>query len=217
MKKLSIVLLLIVVLLSIVGCEKELPMSTLPALNNDLANGKLEIVKDVPGESFKLVTSYETSYDVKTWRITDSKFLTMRAKLDSPFDGVVLVEHMHADVALKARLQELDGWTQDSMDDSVHGGMQPGFLISDKVQYENQFAIEGFTETLISGWGFYCNGIGLSAVNEHRLTEEHLIDQGRVYGNKVQIVYDLLIKSKGDEYWRTRSVIVEFQVPVATR
>ncbi len=198
------------------GCaeNKELPTPNLPVLHNDLVMGQLVIKEKVPGESFIFRREYSTPYDAKNWRITDSKNLVMKAWLENAPAGItVLVEHMHCDISLKSRYESFDGWPQDSMDDSVHGGTQPGFYITENYPYENVFAIEGFSKTLLDGWMFLFSGYGAGGVNTYRLTEENLVQYGKVYGNKVQVVYDLLIKNANELYFHTRSIIDEFLVP----
>lgn len=219
MKKYLSALLGVILAVSVLtSCSesKGLPTPPLPVLNNDLANGKLVIKSVVPGEDFTFVREYSTSYNAKSWRITDSKALTMRAWVEGA-KVTVLVEHVHADISLKSKYEALDGWPQDTMDDSVHGGTQPGFFVNDKYPYENVFAIEGFSQTLISGWMFFFSGFGQGNVQQTRLTEENLVRSGKVYANKVQIVYDLLIKSDNEPYFHTRSLIDEFLVPTATQ
>ena len=41
------------------------------------------------------------------------------------------------------------------MDDSFHGTSQDGFFVSNNYQYQNKFAIEGFSKDLIDGWMLY--------------------------------------------------------------
>lgn len=213
-------LLVLAVLLAAVtvsGClPPEVPMSDLPVLRNDLEGGKLVLRSAVPGESFTFVREYSTDYNTKEWRITDSKSLTMRAWVEGAEGKIVLVEHVHVDIALKSRYEALDGWPQDEMDDKMHVGYQPGFWITGKYPYENIFAIEGFSQTLISGWAFFVGGYGAGGISETRLTEASLVKYGKVYANKVQVVYDLLIKSIDEPYFHTRSIIDEFLVPVAS-
>lgn len=220
MKRISTVMAFILVFLSMfsaTGCEPEQGLLTpqIPVLNNDLADGKLNILSSVPGESFTFLREYSTGYDAKQWRITDSKNLAMKAWVDNAKGITVLVEHVHIDISLKSRIESLDGWPQDFMDDSLHTGSQPGFWITDKYPYENIFAIEGFSQTLIEGWGFAVGGFGQVSIDESRLTETNLVRYGRVYANKVQVVYDLLIKNADEPYFHTRSIIDEFLVPVA--
>ncbi len=219
MKKTALLLVLVAVLVSMVlfpGCrtEQQLPTPKIPILNNELANGKLVIESPVAGEGFTFVREYSTSYNAKNWRITDSKSLKMRAWVKGA-KGTILVEHMHADVSLKSRYESFDGWLQDSMDDSIHGGTQPGFYVTEQYPYENVFAVEGFSKTLIDGWVFLIGSYGAGGIYEQRLTETNLVRYGKVYGNKVQIVYDLLIKAENEPYFHTRSLIDEFLVPTA--
>jgi hypothetical protein len=49
-------------------------------------------------------------------------------------------------------------------------------------------------------------------IDENRLTENNLVNTGGVYGNKIQIVYDFVVKNPGEEYFHTHSIIDEFMV-----
>lgn len=198
--------------------QEPLPEKDFSVLRNDLENGELVVPHQV--EDFKFLTKYSTNYDTKHWRITDSKSLNMRAWIEDYPEGLtVLVEHVHIDISLKSNELSLDGWSQDSMDDNIHGGLQPGFWITKEYPYENIFAIEGFTETLIDGWMFFITGYGYGEIDENRLTEDNIVGdgfhQGGVYANKVQVVYDLVIKKSGEEFFHNVSLIDEFLIPVS--
>lgn len=223
MKKVILIVALAVITISTIlvgGCyeREQAPMSNLPVLDNSLSSGKYTVEGSIPGEEFIFYREYSTAYNAKLWRITDPKSLTMKAWAQHlPAGAVVLVEHVHIDISLKSRYAALDGWPQDSMDDSVHGGLQPGFWITDIYPYENVFAIEGFSKTLIDGYGYFCGYYGYATASETRLTEDNLVKYGKVYGNKIQVVYDLLIKYPGEDYFHTRSLIDEFLVPTAVQ
>ena len=61
--------------------------------------------------------------------ITDSKVIDMSAEVANiPEGATVLIEHVHIDMSLKATNPQLDGLSQDNMDDSYHGTSQDGFL-----------------------------------------------------------------------------------------
>lgn len=215
---LFLVSMTVVVLLAVSGCggtQAPQPKS-FPVLRNDLEGGHLVRTHDL-AEKFSFVTDYSTSYKTDDWKITDSKSLRMAAHIEPTVgaEGVeVLIEHVHVDIALAAYSQEVDGWTQDSMDDSFHGTAQSGFWITRNYEYEEIFAIEGFSKELIDGWGFFTGSFGVISISEKRLTEHNLISAGKVYGNKVQVVYDLLVKYPGEPYYHTKSVIDEFLIPV---
>lgn len=213
MKRLILFLPLILLTIILTGCEVETaPVATnLPVLNNDIQDGTL--VRQFQVDNVSMEALYSTTYDTKHWRITDSKNLNIQLTVQGKSDKTILLEHMHVDIGLKSKYASLDGWSQDSMDDSIHGGLQPGFLITPTAPYNEVFAIEGFSQMLISGWSYFSNGTGYGTITEQRLTEDHLVQLGGVYGNKVQVVFDFAIKSPGDEYWHTSSVINEFLVP----
>lgn len=219
------ILLLMVALLC--GCckEKELAPSTeyvLPTLQNDLGeDNRLVLEHQIQGEKFEFITAYSTDYNSREWHLTDSKTLRMEARIKVDPGGekvVVLVEHVHIDVSIVAKYASIHGWKTDSMDDKLHVGDQPGFLVTEEYPYENVFAIEGYSQTLIEGWSYYTGQFGYGTISQIRLTEKNLTDPNNgtgAYGNKFQIVYDLLIKYPGEDYFHTRSLVDEFVVPVS--
>ena len=109
---------------------------------------------------------------------------------------------------------QLDGLSQDNMDDSYHGTSQDGFLVSDEYQYQNMFAVEGFSKDLIDGWGFVCGVYGATSIEQERLSEKNLVLYGDVYANKMQVIYDVLVKYAGEEFYHVVSVMDEFLIPV---
>ena len=217
MKK-RIVALMIVALASfnLTGClegetvPEEKDLEVLNSLKGSTLKKNHEI------EGFEFVTTYDTGdYDLSRWRITDSKVVNMKAGVKNvPSGATVLIEHVHIDMSLKSTNPQLDGLSQDNMDDSYHGTSQDGFLVSDQYQYQNKFAIEGFSKDLIDGWGFVCGDYGASSITQERLTEKNLIQYGNVYANKMQVVYDVLVKYADEDFYHVVSVLDEFLIPV---
>jgi hypothetical protein PPSC2_p0464 len=167
-------------------------------------------------EGFEFITTYNTGdYNLSRWRITDSKVIDMSAEVANiPEGATVLIEHVHIDMSLKATNPQLDGLSQDNMDDSYHGTSQDGFFISDKYPYQNKFAIEGFSKDLIDGWMFVCGDYGSGSISQERLTEKNLVQYGNVYANKMQVVYDILVKYADEDFYHVVSVLDEFLIPV---
>lgn len=215
---LSLVLIICIGAFCLTGCELPEPETvskdeTLPVLDQ-LSGNNLEQTHTVEG--FEFVTTYNTGeYDLSKWRVTDSKVINMTAQVNNvPQGATVLIEHVHIDMSLKSTNPQLDGLTQDSMDDSYHGTSQDGFLVNNKYKYENKFAIEGFSKDLIDGWSFTCGSYGSGYISQERLTEKNLVQYGNVYGNKMQVVYDILVKYAGEEHYHVVSVLDEFLIPV---
>lgn len=166
-------------------------------------------------EGITLTTRYHTDYDVKQWRITDTKTLWFEVEVKEASETTtILIENVHADVALQSTKQGLDGLPQDTMDDRLHVGAQPGFLITSAYNYSDVFSIEGFSDTLISGWGFATGGTGSTEINEERLTENNLVKNG-VYGNKFTFVYDVLIQDPASGLFYKVVFYDEFALDVA--
>lgn len=216
MKKIGILFLSSILCIGLfTGCEKgeTVPVdNTLPKM--DMVSGKvLNLPHDI--EQFKFNTTYDVGkYSFDKWRITDSKNIKFTATVENVPEGAeVLIEHAHVDISLKSTHPQLDGLSQDSMDDTYHGVKQDGFYLNKQYPYENTFAIEGFSKEIIEGWEFYCGDYGSGSVDSRRLTEESLIKEG-VYANKLQVVYDLLIKYKGEDKYHTKSVVDELLIPI---
>lgn len=216
MKRYLALVLMVVFAFCLTGCLDEETVSKEKNLEvlNALKGSTLEKTHEIEGLEF--ITTYDTGdYDLSRWRITDTKVINMTAKLKNvPEGATVLIEHVHIDMSLKSTDPQLDGLSQDYMDDSYHGTSQDGFFISDKYQYQNKFAVEGFSKDLIDGWTFVCGSYGSGSISQERLTEKNLVQYGEVYSNKMQVVYDLLIKYADEDFYHVVSVLDEFLIPV---
>ena len=76
------------------------------------------------------------------------------------------------------------------------------------------FTVEGFSKDLIDGWTFVCGSYGSGSITQERLTEKNLVLYGKVYANKMQVVYDVLVKYAGEDFYHVVSVLDEFLIPV---
>lgn len=215
---LALALMVLVLAFSLTGCME---VETVPEeknleVLNTLKGSTLQKTHEIDGLEF--ITTYNTGdYDLSRWRITDSKVINMTAEIKSlPKGATVLIEHVHIDMSLKSTSPQLDGLSQDYMDDSYHGTSQDGFFISDKYQYQNKFAVEGFSKDLIDGWIFVCGSYGSGSITQERLTEKNLVQYGKVYANKMQVVYDVLVKYADEDFYHVVSVLDEFLIPVYT-
>lgn len=212
----ALVLMVVLLAFSLTGCME---VETVPEeknleVLNALKGSTLEKTHEI--EEFEFITTYNTGdYDLSRWRITDSKVINMTAEVTNvPEGATVLIEHVHIDMSLKSTNPQLDGLSQDYMDDSYHGTSQDGFFISDKYQYQNKFAVEGFSKDLIDGWMFVCGSYGSGSITQERLTEKNLVQYGNVYANKMQVVYDVLVKYADEDFYHVVSVLDEFLIPV---
>ena len=218
MKRCIALVLLVALTFCLAGCmdmeEETVPEEKNLEVLSTLQGSTLEKTHDIEG--FEFITTYDTgNYDLSRWRITDSKVINMSAEVANvPEDATVLIEHVHIDMSLKSTNPQLDGLSQDYMDDSYHGTSQDGFFISDKYPYQNKFAIEGFSKDLIDGWMFICGDYGSGSIHQERLTEQNLVQYGNVYANKMQVVYDILVKYTDEDFYHVVSVLDEFLIPV---
>lgn len=212
----TLLLIAVMLALGLTGCTeretvpKEENLETLSPLNGNT----LEKTHDIEG--FEFVTTYDTGdYDLSRWRITDSKVINMTAKaVNIPEGATILVEHVHIDMSLKSTDPQLDGLSQDNMDDSYHGTSQDGFYINSDYPYQNKFAVEGFSKDLIDGWTFVNGSYGSGSISQKRLTEKNLVEYGNVYANKMQVVYDVLVKYPNEDFYHVVSILDEFLIPV---
>lgn len=216
MKRYLALILVVVLAFSLTGCMnvETVPEEKNLEVLNTLKGSTLEKTHEIEGLEF--ITTYNTGdYDLSRWRITDSKVINMTAEvINVPEGATVLIEHVHIDMSLKSTDPQLDGLSQDNMDDSYHGISQDGFFISNKYQYQNKFAVEGFSKDLIDGWTFVCGSYGSGSITEERLTEKNLVKYGNVYANKMQVVYDVLVKYADEDFYHVVSVLDEFLIPV---
>lgn len=211
----ALVLIAVMFVFGLTGCgEETVPEEKNLEVLNTLKGSTLKKTHELEGLEF--ITTYNTGdYDLSRWRITDSKVINMTAEVTNvPEGATVLIEHVHIDMSLKSTNPQLDGLSQDYMDDSYHGTSQDGFFISDKYQYQNKFAVEGFSKDLIDGWMFVCGDYGFGSISQERLTEKNLVQYGKVYANKMQVVYDVLVKYADEDFYHVVSVLDEFLIPV---
>lgn len=235
----SFVCFLLIAVASLTGCGIEIPvqeevvaneMETVDEGSNTgfvmdsiYEDGTTSVTQtvDVLGEDFDLVCTYDTgNYPLKDWRVTDNKMLRMTVNtLNLPEGYKVHIEHVHADIVLKATTPQIDGITQDSMDDYDHRTPSIGFPISDNVQYNNVFAIEGYTEQFYTLWGHFWGahgyGHGHISSNYDRLTEGNIREVG-TYAEKLIVVYDIVITSLDREEGYVKSVYSEVLIPLVS-
>ena len=110
-------------------------LSSIPVLpeGSSIASG---ISFDHQVEDILIRTTYWSPYGSEKWRITDNKILYIKLEiLDMPEGATILVEHMHADCFIHSYFEDIDGLLQDTMDDKIHGGSTPGFLVSTSYPY----------------------------------------------------------------------------------
>lgn len=174
----------------------------------------------VDGEDFSLIVKYDTgNYPTDSWEITSAKSISMEVKTSElPEESEVFIDNVHIDSSILSLEPEFNSIPTDTMDDNIHTSMYPGFPIGNDMEYHGIFSMDGYSETLISGYtrGYYSRLLGWGSqrgsVEEVRVTEDDL-KKSYVYGNKFQIVYDLWIKKTDNEYPYMRSVLSEFIIP----
>lgn len=186
-------------------------------IDNTYTPGQTSVTVELPvkGEDFTLLCTYDTDdYDLNNWRITADKSINMSVKTNNLPEGYSAhIEHMHADISLKSTDPQVDGITQDSMDDSDHRIPTKGFPISDEIEYNNTFAIEGYTDTFYKMWGYVCNGYGYTTGQKVRLSEYNLREAG-TYAEKLSVVYDVVISTPECKEGYVTSVCSKILIPV---
>lgn len=207
---------------TLAGCDLELApgeeYDTISQTSDDfnLSNGLVQEI-EVPNNDFKLITEYSCDDDSKRkWRITSDKFLYIKTYTEGlDDDTIVYIDNVHIDTSIKSKYAVMDGILQDSMDDHVHSSQMLGFPISDDTYYYGVNAIEGCNQEFIQGSMYGINGYSSGEISSKRYTENDYINKFGVYGNKIQVVYDLLIKKKDEKDFSNVSVSTDFVVEVS--
>lgn len=184
--------------------------------NNELGIPSLTQELDIKGEDFKLVCDYDIGkYSLEKWHVTESKDIGMNVHTkDLPKNYEVLIEHVHADISLMSVSPQINGITQDSMDDTYHGLSQDGFFIDDNNDYYNIFSVEGYTSQFYELWGQAFSNFGTSS-DYCRLTELNILKVG-TYAEKLNVVYDIAIKKPNQDKYITKSVKSTIAIPIST-
>lgn len=152
-------------------------------------------ILDVPGETFKLVIEYSVDADArKKWRITDNKKLYTKVYTQGLPEGKkVYIDNVHTDTSIVSTKEQMNGITQDSMDDRIHNSLMYGFPISDTVSFYGVNEIEGQNSTFITGSFYGFSGYSSVTIDEERYKESDYLKAG-VYANKISSSYGLLIQ-----------------------
>ncbi len=177
-----------------------------------LENGITQLI-EVPGQSFKLVVNYQCELqDDERWTVTSDKQMNMEIRTDGlPAGMQVYIDNVHTDTTICSYYPQVDGITQDTMDDRIHNAQMLGFPISDSNAYYGINQIEGQNETFISGTVHGFNGYSSGSVSEKRFLESDYLEKA-VFANKITSVIDLIIVN-GEEMTCV-SVPSEVQVSV---
>lgn len=206
------------------GCSYETEVVEKDRLTDALSVGEnaeipsLRQELEVVDEDFSLFCVYDTGkYDLEKWHVTDSKAVTMKVTTKNLPEGYqVYIDHVHADISLKSTSAQINGITQDSMDDTFHGYSQDGFYIDDETEYYKIFCIKGYTDQFYTLWGSAIDSSGTQFSSYKRLTEGNIINSG-TYAEKLTVVYDLSIRMPGSENVYTKSVISEMLIPISQK
>ena len=129
---------------SLTGCMSK-EVSTNSDINYDiidttstdaLENGITQVI-DVPGQTFKLVVNYQCELqEDERWTVTSDKQMNMEVRTDGLPEGVyVFIDNIHTDTTICSYYPQVDGVTQDTMDDRIHNAQMLGFPISDSNAY----------------------------------------------------------------------------------
>jgi len=163
-------------------------------------------------EGITIQTSYRSDYGESAWQITDNKELYIALEIiEQPENTTIMIEHMHADISIHSYKEEVDGLTQDSMDDKMHTGNQEGFFVNMDYPYYETFAVEGYSKFLIEGWGFLIAYYGWGSIKEKRLTEANLRKVG-AQGSEVVTIFDVLIKHDNEDAFHKRIIADDFYI-----
>lgn len=222
-KIISIICTATLLMVSLTGCQVTSEVVDVDTktvtIESDYETGQTQIIDivPVPGETFSIKCTYDTGdYALEDWRVTANKTINMTVNtIGLPDDYTVHMEHMHADIVLKATEPQLDGITQDSMDDSDHRIPSKGFPINDKIAYNNIFAIEGYTNFFYQMWGYACGNYGSVSSSYQKMTEGNIRNAG-TYAEKLIVIYDLVITTPECEDGYVVSVKSEVLIPLVS-
>ena len=220
LKKVGAVLVVGAMVFTLTGCmEREVSTNANTSYdvidttsNEALEKGITQII-DVPGESFKLVVNYQCELqEDERWTVTSDKQINTEIRTDGlPAGTQVYIDNVHTDTTICSYYPQVDGVTQDTMDDRIHNAQMLGFPISDSNAYVGINQIEGQNETFISGFVHGYNGYSSGSISEKRFLESDYLEKA-VYANKITSIIDLIIV-KGEEMTCV-SVPSEVQVSV---
>ena len=205
LKKVGCVLVSGVMVFSLSACSREVATNANTSYdvidttsNEALEKGITQII-DVPGESFKLVVNYQCELqEDERWTVTSDKQINTEIRTDGlPAGTQVYIDNVHTDTTICSYYPQVDGVTQDTMDDRIHNAQMLGFPISDSNAYVGINQIEGQNETFISGFVHGYNGYSSGSVSEKRFLESDYLEKA-VYANKITSIIDLIIV-KGEE------------------
>lgn len=213
MKKfVKIILGLLIISLLLVGCdipnEREIDKDAVlePTYNEDMEEIH-EIVRTKDLGDFTLMTKYNTiDYDLNKWKIIDNKTIKMSVWTEGlPEDWEAIIEHVHIDMFITNKYKDYPAILQDSMDDKYHGIKQDGFVINDNIAYENIFGIQGVSHKLSET---YYKDVSIKKFEED---DFYRYDYTM---NTMQIIYDIMIKRPGNDFYETVAVYDEIIIPV---
>lgn len=196
-----------------ISTNSQTEYDTIDTTSDEALEKGITQIKEVPGESFKLVIDYKCELeDNERWTVTSDKELTMEIRTDGCPEGVeVYIDNIHTDTTICSHYPTVDGITQDTMDDRVHNALMLGFPIADDNAYTGTNKIEGQNDTFIQGFIHGYNGYESGTVEEKRFLESDYLNMG-VNANKIGSIIDLIIID-GDRVTCT-SVDSEVQVSV---
>jgi hypothetical protein len=146
-------------------------------------------------------TEYQASADFLNWKVTGNKAVDLKLGcLANPDNASILIEHMHADVIIESTKTGFDEITQDSMDDEFHG-IQGGFFVNGTYSYYETFSIEGSSPTFQQSCGWVYENYYSGSLKTFKFSEEDLINSYGVYGTSLYVVYDVLVRYEGEEFF----------------
>ncbi len=185
--------------------------------DNFLEEGIQKVV-EVPGEDWNLVIEYSGQLeDSEYWTITDNKKLHMKIYTQGLPEGYeVYINDIHADTTIVARQVQMNGITQDTMDDGIHGTQLLGFPISNDTCCYITNAIEGQNDDFISGSVVGFRSYTEGEVSEKRFLESDYLKKG-VVANQVSSIFGLLVKGPNDKEFRAIDADDEISIAVYNR
>lgn len=230
MKKISrfvICMFMIVTLISLVGCS-ELGLQDAKENSNESVseNSEVESEGSETSETTNIVQAKSNvrddvlvsmtynfgNYDISSWRITDSKEMTISVVLESaPKGAEVVLKKVEIENILVSENSKLDGLCQESDEDVYESEEQEGFSIP----YEFVFKIAGSSDILTEKWEKWFEKTGFLNLTKLELNDINLIKHGEVTANQIDVVYTFMIKYEGKDKYYEEEIEHNINVPLS--
>lgn len=219
-KRLSILSGTLIIMTNTLGCSKsdDKVNDDIPAINQEeqdilslYINSNLKKELEVKNTNFKLVSALNyLDEESNSWDITSDKnlYLTVYTKdLDEMTE--VYINNIYIDISLLSDDIMFNGILQDKKNISTVDSRK--VYIDNNISYEGIIPIEGQSLDFLKETYLAFNNLENEFMIEKRFVEKDYENNG-VYGNRIRVVYELLIKKQGEDNYQTIDVATEYDI-----